>query len=63
MIVQRNSSIKRSQVWLVTPDPTVGAEIQKLRPCVVVSHDLIGTLPVRVVVPVTGWLGSTSQAD
>ena len=55
MIVQRNSSIKRSQVWLVTPDPTVGAELQKTRPCVVVSHDLIATLPVRVVVPITEW--------
>lgn len=55
MIVQRSSRIKRSQVWLVTLDPTVGAEIQKLRPCVVVSHDLIGTLPVRVVVPIIGW--------
>jgi len=55
MIVQRNSSIKRSQVWLVTLDPTVGAEIQKRRPCVVVSHDLIGALPIRVVVPITEW--------
>ena len=40
---------------MVTLDPTVGAEIQKARPCVVVSHDLIGTLPVRVVVPITEW--------
>ena len=55
MIVQRNSSIKRGQVWPVTPDPTVGAEIEKTRPCVVVSHDLIGTLPIRVVMPITGW--------
>ena len=55
MIAQRNTSIKRSQVWLVTLDPTVGAEIQKRRPCVVVSHDLIGALPIRVVVPITEW--------
>lgn len=55
MIVQRSTSIRRSQVWLVTLDPTVGAEIQKRRPCVVVSHDLIGALPIRVVVPITEW--------
>lgn len=55
MIAQRNTSIKRSQVWLVTLDPTVGAEIHKLGPCIVVSPDLIGTLPIRVVVPVTEW--------
>ena len=40
---------------MVTLDPTVGAEIQKARPCVVVSHDLIGALPIRVVVPITEW--------
>ena len=36
-------------------DPTVGSEIQKSRPCVVVSADGIGRLPVRLVVPLTGW--------
>jgi mRNA interferase MazF len=29
--------------------------MQKIRPCVVVSSDLIGKLPLRVVVPLTGW--------
>jgi mRNA interferase MazF len=31
--------IKRFDVFLVNLDPTVGAEIQKTRPCVVVSPD------------------------
>ena len=30
---------KRFEVYLVNLDPTVGAEIQKTRPCVVVSPD------------------------
>ena len=46
----------RGEVWLVTFDPTLGAEIQKTRPAVIVSRDTLGILPLRVVVPLTGWL-------
>jgi len=46
---------KRGEVWLVDFDPTVGAEIRKVRPAVVVSMDTAGRLPLRVVVPVTDW--------
>ncbi len=46
---------KRGEVWQVDLDPTVGSEIQKSRPCVVVSTEGIGRLPVRLVVPLTGW--------
>lgn len=30
---------RRDEVWLVSLDPTLGAEIQKTRPCLVVSPD------------------------
>ena len=30
---------QRDEVWLVVPDPTQGAEIQKPRPCLVISPD------------------------
>jgi mRNA interferase MazF len=30
---------RRCEVWLVNLDPTVGSEIQKTRPCVVISPD------------------------
>ena len=36
-------------------DQTVGAEIQKTRPVVVVSSDAIGVLPVKLVAPLTEW--------
>lgn len=29
--------MKRGEIWLVNLDPTVGAEIKKKRPCVIVS--------------------------
>ena len=45
----------RGQVWLINLDPTVGAEIKKTRPAVVVNNDAIGILPLKVVVPITDW--------
>ena len=45
----------RGEVWLINLDPTVGAEIRKTRPAVIVSEDAIGVLPLRVVVPLTEW--------
>ena len=29
--------VKRGEVWLVALDPTIGTEIQKTRPCLIVS--------------------------
>ena len=45
----------RGEVWLINLHPTVGAEIRKTRPAVIVSEDAIGILPLRVVVPLTEW--------
>ena len=46
--------VMRGEVWLVALDPTLGSEIQKTRPCVVVSppemHDHLRTV---VVAPMT----------
>lgn len=49
------TAINRGQIWNVDLNPTKGAEIRKERPCVVVSSDLIGKLPIKLVVPITGW--------
>ena len=45
----------RGQIWLYRADPTVGDEIGKTRPCVIVSNDEIGVLRLKVIVPITGW--------
>lgn len=46
--------VVRGEIWLATLDPTVGSEIQKTRPCVVVSpaemHDYLRTV---IVAPMT----------
>ena len=46
---------KRGEVWNVRFDPAVGAEIQKIRPAVVLSMDSVGRLPLKIVVPITDW--------
>jgi mRNA interferase MazF len=52
----------RCGVWLINLDPTIGAEIQKTRPVIIVSSDTIGILPLRVVVPLTDWKNHYQQA-
>lgn len=47
--------MRKGDVWLINLDPTIGAEIKKTRPAVIVSEDAIGVLPLKVVVPVTDW--------
>ena len=46
--------VKRGEIWLAALDPTVGSEIQKTRPCVIVSpsemHDYLKTV---IVAPMT----------
>lgn len=45
----------RGEIWLVQLDPTVGTEIGKTRPTVIVNDDAIGILPLKIVVPITDW--------
>jgi mRNA interferase MazF len=46
--------VKRGEIWLVNLDPSVGSEIQKSRPCVVVSPaELNDMLRTVIVAPMT----------
>jgi mRNA interferase MazF len=47
--------MRRGEVWLLNLNPTVGAEMQKTRPVIIVNDDEIGFLPLKVIVPVTDW--------
>ncbi|MEO0769834.1 MAG: type II toxin-antitoxin system PemK/MazF family toxin [Cyanobacteria bacterium J06649_4] len=46
---------KRGEIWLVALDPTVGSELNKTRPAIVISVDGLGKLPVKLIVPITEW--------
>ena len=46
--------MKRGEIWLVNLDPTVGSEIRKSRPCVIVSPpELNRYLRTVIVAPMT----------
>ena len=54
--------MERGEIWLINLDPTVGAEIRKTRPAVIVNSDAIGILPLKVIVPITEWKERYSAA-
>ncbi len=39
LVVARQSPLRRFDIYLVNLDPTIGSEIKKTRPCLVVSPD------------------------
>ena len=41
---------KRGEVWWVRLDPTIGSEIAKTRPCVIVSNDILNDRRRTVVI-------------
>jgi mRNA interferase MazF len=49
-VVTRPENVARGEVWLSPLDPTIGSEIQKTRPCVIVPppemHDHLRTVTV-----------------
>lgn len=49
-----SNPVRRGEIWLVNLDPTIGSEIRKTRPCVVISpsemHDHLRTV---IVAPMT----------
>ena len=47
-------AVKRFEVYLVALDPTLGSEIQKTRPCVVVSPDEMNRfVKTAIIAPLT----------
>jgi len=47
--------MKQGEVWLINLDPTVGAEIKKTRPAIIVNDNAMGKLPLKIIVPITDW--------
>ena len=45
----------RGEVWRVDLEPTRGTELRKTRPAVVINSDTAGRMPLRLIVPLTGW--------
>ena len=47
--------MRQGEIWEINLNPTIGSEIKKKRPAVIISDDSIGILPLKVIVPITEW--------
>ncbi|MEN8219919.1 MAG: type II toxin-antitoxin system PemK/MazF family toxin [Pseudomonadota bacterium] len=45
--------MKQGAIWRINLDPTIGAEIKKTRPCVILNSNKVGKLPLKVIAPLT----------
>ena len=54
--------MKQGEIWLIDLEPTVGAEMRKIRPAVIINENALGRLPLRIIVPVTDWKEHNSMA-
>lgn len=55
--------MKQGDIWLINLDPTVGSEIRKTRPAVIINDDGLGKLPLKIIVPLTDWKEHYSVAE
>ena len=49
------NTINQGEIWLINFDPSIGSEIQKTRPAVVINDSSMGRLGINVVVPITQY--------
>ncbi len=54
--------MRKGEIWLINLDPTIGAEICKTHPAVIISKDAVGILPLQIIVPLTDWKDRYSVA-
>jgi mRNA interferase MazF len=47
--------MKQGSIWQVNLNPTIGSEIKKSRPCLILNNDKIGKLPLKVDAPITDF--------
>ena len=47
--------MKQGEIWQVNLDPTIGSEMQKTRPCIILNSNLIGKLPLKIIAPITDF--------
>jgi mRNA interferase MazF len=48
-------NIDQGEIWMLNFDPSIGSEIQKQRPAIVINDSRIGCFGLKIVVPITGW--------
>lgn len=54
--------MKQGEIWFINLAPSLGSEIKKTRPGLVVNDDTLGRLPLKIIVPITVWKESYGLA-
>lgn len=54
--------MRQGEIWEINLSPTIGSEIKKNQPAVIINDDSIGILPLKVIVPITEWKESFNGA-
>ena len=45
----------KGEIWIINLDPTIGTEINKTRPAVIVNEQMLNYSKRRIIVPLTTW--------
>ena len=55
MMPTSSTKPRKGEIWDVNFDPSIGDEIRKIRPALVVNENELGRLRLHIVVPITDW--------
>ena len=47
--------MKQGEVWIINLDPSMGSEMRKSRPCVILNNNTVGKLALKVIAPLTDY--------
>lgn len=47
--------MKQGEIWYIDFNPTIGKEINKIRPAVIIDDDYLASCHMRFVMPLTTW--------
>jgi mRNA interferase MazF len=47
--------MQQGDIYLINLDPTIGSEMHKTRPCIILNNNTIGKLPLKIIAPITDF--------
>ncbi len=47
--------MKQGEIWQINLNPTIGSEMKKVRPCIILNNNMVGKLALKVIAPLTDF--------
>lgn len=47
--------MKQGEIWQINLDPTIGSEMKKVRPCIILNNNMVGKLALKIIAPLTDF--------